>query len=85
MAAESGRLDLCVHFEGKKYPIELKIRRGPKTRKEGLTQIERYMDILGCKEGWLLIFDERTTQPWSKKIFDTTVKQNGKKITVMGA
>jgi hypothetical protein len=85
MAAESGRLDLCVHFEGKKYPIELKIRRGPKTRKEGLTQLERYMDILGCKEGWLLIFDERTTQSWSKKIFDTVVKQNGKKITVMGA
>ena len=29
--AGTGRADLCVVYEGKKYPVELKIRRGKKT------------------------------------------------------
>jgi hypothetical protein len=59
MAAGRNRLDLCVEFEGRKYPIELKLRRNDKTESDGLRQLAGYMDTLGCDKGWLIIFDRR--------------------------
>ena len=46
------RLDLCVEYQGERYPIELKIRYDTQTETEGKTQIADYMDTLGCIEGW---------------------------------
>jgi hypothetical protein len=84
MAAGSGRLDLCLVYKGKKYPIELKIRYGPKYLEDGLDQTARYMDVHGCSEGWLAIFDRRENVAWEDKIFMEKKTVNGKKITVVG-
>ena len=83
-AAGTGRLDICVVYEGKKYPIELKILRGEKTIAEGIDQTIRYMDTFGCTEGWLAIFDQRKETTWDENIFMKKVTVDGKTVTVVG-
>jgi hypothetical protein len=84
MASGRGRLDLCLAYENRKYPIELKIRYGEKYLKEGLEQTARYMDIHGCSEGWLVVFDRRTTIAWEDKLYMKKETVDGKTITVVG-
>ncbi|MDR0392238.1 MAG: AAA-like domain-containing protein [Planctomycetaceae bacterium] len=84
MAVGSGRLDLCLVYNGQKYPIELKIRYGKKYLEKGLEQTANYIDICGCKEGWLVIFDRRVRVKWDDKIFMKKKTINGKKITIVG-
>jgi len=83
-AAGTGRADLCVVYEGVKYPIELKIRRSEKTISEGLKQTMQYMDTFGCQEGWLIVFDQRTDVSWDDKIFLQKEMIEGKTVTVAG-
>jgi hypothetical protein len=84
MAAGRNRLDLCIEFERRKYPIELKLRRGDRTEREGLEQLARYMDTLGCGEGWLVIFDRRPNIKWDDKIYIRTETVGDKTIVVAG-
>ena len=85
MAAGSGRLDLCVEYEGNRYPIELKIRRNDKTIPDGLRQLGRYLDTLGEPEGWLIIFDQRPERSWDEKLSWRTESGNaGKTIHIVG-
>jgi type II secretory pathway predicted ATPase ExeA len=85
-AADTDRCDLNLRYRNKRYPIELKIRRSEKTLATGLEQLSQYMDTLGCNEGWLVIFDQRRNQSWSKKIFRKQhILPDGKTITVVGA
>lgn len=78
------RLDLCVHYEGRKYPVELKLRYGDRTYKEGKKQLAGYMETLNCAEGWLIVFDRRKTLSWDEKIFWETETVDGKIIHVVG-
>jgi hypothetical protein len=64
IASGTGRLDLCLTYENRKYPIELKLRHGEKHLEEGLAQTARYMDLHGCNEGWIVVFDHRPTVKW---------------------
>jgi hypothetical protein len=84
MAAATGRADLCVIYQERKYPIELKIRRGDKTYEEGLEQTAAYMDTLGCERGWLVVFDHRTEPTWDERIFTRPERINGKTVTIYG-
>ncbi|MDR1924785.1 MAG: hypothetical protein LBQ66_10465, partial [Planctomycetaceae bacterium] len=84
MALGTGRLDLCVFYGENKYPIELKIRRGDQTYTEGLEKTAKYMDMLGCQEGWLIVFDRRKTISWEDKIFVREESFGNKKITIFG-
>jgi hypothetical protein len=84
MAAGTGRLDICIVYENHKYPIELKIRRGDKSRQEGIEQTARYMDTYGCTEGWLALFDCRTKTKWNDKIHIRKETVDGKTVTVVG-
>jgi len=84
MAAEKGRLDICVVYGGQKYPIELKIWRGEKSFSDGLIQTARYMDTFGVDEGWLALFDRRPDRSWDEKIYMQKEKVNGKTVTVVG-
>ena len=83
-AAGTRRTDICVVYDKKKYPIELKIRRGKKTQAEGVEKTLLYMDTFGCNEGWLVIFDQRTKTPWKDKIFLRKERKGGKTVTVVG-
>jgi hypothetical protein len=84
MAAGTGRTDLCVVYEKQKYPIELKIRRREQTLEKGLQQTAEYMDVLGCNEGWLVIFDQKADKTWNEKIYRKQETVDGKTINVFG-
>ena len=93
MAAATGRIDLCVEYRGRRYPIELKIRRGDDTYAEGLLQTAAYMDKLGIQKGWLVLFDQRKRLPWEDKLFvkkelisseSGSGNEGGKTVTVYG-
>jgi len=75
---------LCITYHDKKYPIELKINRGAKSIEKGIEQTLRYMDTLGCTEGWLVAFDRNTEKPWDEKIYHTPEVINGKTVHVFG-
>ena len=84
MGAGTGRTDLCLVHEEKKYPIELKILRGEKSIREGIEQIINYMDTFGCTEGWLAIFDRRPEIDWDEKIYMKKETAEGKTVTIVG-
>jgi hypothetical protein len=84
MAAGRGRLDLCVVYDGEKYPIELKQRRGEKSRAQGVEQTLRYMDAYRAREGWLAIFDRSADASWDEKIFMEKETAGDKTVTVVG-
>ncbi|MDM8528340.1 ATP-binding protein [Anaerolineales bacterium HSG24] len=85
LAEGTGRLDLCVHYGEFSYPIELKLRYSDKTYEEGKDQLTDYMDKMGCREGWLIVFDKRKKPTWDKKIFWKTHQIDGKIIHIVGA
>ena len=84
MATGRERLDLCIEYKGKKYPIELKINRGKQSIEKGIEQTLRYMDTLGCSEGWLVVFDRNPKKSWSAKIYRREEKIDGKTVNVFG-
>jgi type II secretory pathway predicted ATPase ExeA len=84
MASGTGRLDLCLIYENQKYPIELKIHRGNKYLQKGFDQIAKYMDVFGCDEGWLVVFDRRSTVKWEDKIYMKKEIVDGKTVTIVG-
>jgi type II secretory pathway predicted ATPase ExeA len=84
VAAGKGRLDLCVAYQGGKYPVELKLRHGEKTLPDGLAQLAAYMDTLGETNGWLCIFDRDPARAWDEKIYRKTEPVEGKTIFVFG-
>jgi hypothetical protein len=84
MASGTGRLDLCLIYENRKYPIELKIRYGDKYMEEGIEQTVRYMDLHCCTEGWLVAFDRRPAVKWEDKLYFRKETVDGKTVTVVG-
>jgi hypothetical protein len=84
MAAGTGRLDICLVYEGQKYPVELKLWRGEKSLEGGVEQTLRYMDVYGATEGWLALFDRTPHTPWDEKIYMERRTIDGKTVTVVG-
>lgn len=84
MATGRGRIDLCLHYENRRYPVEIKIRRDAKTLEQGRKQIAEYMDTLGCDEGWLVIFDRRKKTSWKNRLFWKTWKLENRIIHAAG-
>ncbi len=84
LAGGTGRLDLCVHYGQFNYPLELKLRHSPQSYEKGKKQLARYMDQMGCLEGWLIVFDKRKKTPWSKRIFWQTHEIEGKTLHIVG-
>ncbi|MDR2604635.1 MAG: type I restriction enzyme HsdR N-terminal domain-containing protein, partial [Desulfovibrio sp.] len=62
-----GRVDVCVRYAGKAYPLELKLASS-KARKQGLEQLEGYMAACSASEGWLVVFDRDPSKGWDEKI-----------------
>lgn len=50
------RMDVVIHYLGKRYVIELKIWRGAKYNEDGEKQVLGYMDYFGLKTGYMLSF-----------------------------
>ena len=84
MGSGRKRLDLGIRFRGRNYPIEIKLHYGPKTLPEGLAQLSEYMDTLGSRRGWLVIFDRRPEVAWDEKISWCEETLAGREIAVVG-
>ena len=84
MALGKNRADICIEWEEQKYPIELKLYQSAKTIKDATEQILKYMERVGSKEGWVVIFDRTPKKSWNKKLYTKEIKLSGKKITVFG-
>src|SRR6185503_9668199 len=79
-----GALDLLIEWRGARHAIEVKLRRDTETEERALAQVKRYLDALGLDEGWLLLFDLRSTLPWEKRLTTRTVDVGGKRVHVVG-
>jgi hypothetical protein len=84
MAIGTRQADLCVVYDGKKYPVELKILQNERSRAVSLKQISDYADKVGSDAGWLVVFDRDAGKSWDEKIYMETETVNGKVITVAG-
>jgi len=84
MATGRGRIDLCIHYENQRYPLEIKVRKDAQTLQEGQAQLARYMESLGCHEGWLVIFDRRVKPSWKSRLFWKTVEVDQHTIHAVG-
>ena len=43
------------------------------------------MEMVGSREGWLLLFNLKTTVPWEQRLYAETVEQEGRIIRIFGA
>ncbi len=78
------RMDLCMIYEGNKYPIELKIKYANPVVQKGIEQLGNYMSTLGENTGWLIIFDRNNAKNWDEKITWQTEHHDGKVIHAVG-
>ena len=51
------RMDVVIHYLGRRYVIELKIWRGERYHAQGEEQIREYLDYFGLDTGYLLSFN----------------------------
>jgi hypothetical protein len=79
-----GALDLIIEWRGTRSVIEVKVRRDSHTEERAIEQIAAYLDSLGLTEGWLIVFDLRSTLPWSERLWTRDVEHAGKRIHLVG-
>ena len=53
-------------------------------RERGIAQVARYMDTVGVREAWLLIFDQRAGRSWEDCLTVEDVDVDGKLVRVRG-
>ncbi|WP_438016271.1 AAA family ATPase [Sorangium sp. So ce315] len=89
VAIGSGRMDLLVEYGQDRLAMELKVWRPgePDPKREGLAQLDGYLEGLGLDRGWLLIFDRR---PGIARLRDRTTTEaartpDGREVTVIRA
>jgi hypothetical protein len=83
MAAGNGRLDILIKFRQEEFALELKIKRDRFTIEDGKEQLDRYLDRLGLKKGWLVIFDPADIE-WEEKLYWQETVYNDKTIVMVG-
>ncbi len=79
-----GALDLLITWRGEKHAIEVKLRRDTQTEERALEQVARYLDHVGVSEGWLVLFDLRSTLSWDQRLITRTLDVAGKRVIVVG-
>ncbi len=83
MAVGNGRIDLLVTFGKQEFALELKIIRDKYTLEDGKEQLGRYLDRLGLKQGYLVLFDPGPAE-WEEKLYFKEIPLNDKKIIMVG-
>jgi hypothetical protein len=83
------RLDICILYEGRKYPIEVKACRPGKDSLDTLThkaldQLAVYLDKLSLPHGWLLIYHPHPDLTWHERLYSQQLLHKGKSISLIG-
>jgi hypothetical protein len=76
------RVDLYVTWKNQNFVIEIKMKHGEDTLKNGLTQISNYMDLCGASEGHLIIVDRNPVKSWDEKISSQCITLTEKLVHV---
>jgi hypothetical protein len=86
MALGNGRTDMVVFWKNQVIPIELKIRYDQWSESDGLQQLSRYLDKLGQKHGYLVLFEKKSSEelPWEQRIRREVHLVDGKEIVLLG-
>ncbi|MBK8876998.1 MAG: hypothetical protein IPN74_00105 [Haliscomenobacter sp.] len=86
MAIGNGRTDLAVFWQDQVFPIELKMHHDRWSQPDGLQQLARYMDKLGQKQGYLILFEKKTSEelPWETRIRRELHEVDGKEVILLG-
>ena len=79
-----GSIRISIEWKGTRHAIEVKVRRDTQTEERALDQVAGYLDSLGLAEGWLILFDLRSTQPWSDRLLLRDVEHAGKHLHIVG-
>ncbi len=83
MALGNRRIDMLVRFGNQEFALELKIKWGDYTIEEGKEQLSDYLDTVGLKEGYLVIFDPAAID-WQEKIYWQRTTYKNKTIIMVG-
>jgi hypothetical protein len=77
------RVDICVSYKSRRYPVEIKIQ-GNQSYNKSLEQLLAYMDKSRAEVGWLVLFDKDFGKDWKEKIYWETIEFEGKTVHLVG-
>ena len=83
-ALGKGALDLLITWKTQRIALELKLRRDTETEDDALEQVSRYLDALDVPEGWLVLFDLRSTAPWPQRLYNRAVAVGARTVHIVG-
>lgn len=64
------RMDVVIHYLGKRYVVELKIWRGPRYNEDGEKQIMEYLDRFGLSMGYMVSFVfNKNKEPGVRRVY----------------
>lgn len=78
-----------MSYLGERFVLELKRvppqhRTLERVREEGVEQLQEYLDSLGEREGWLLIFDQRAGRSWEERLWVEDLELEGRTLHLRG-
>ena len=73
--SEEKRLDIVITYNSFKYIIELKVWRGEKYHKNGVAQLNDYLDIHDMNRGFLLVFNFNQNKEYKKEVVIESKKE----------
>ena len=85
MAVGNGRTDLAVFWKDQVIVLELKLRHDKLSESDGIQQISRYMDKLGQKAGYLILFEKKPSEelPWEERLRWEVLDVEGREVTLV--
>ena len=88
-AAGRKALDLVVEYGDDRFVIEIK-RVRPRDAVDtvaaaAVTQVCGYLDTVGAREGWVLLFDQHVGRSWEERLWRRTVEVDGARVHLYGA
>ncbi len=88
-AANRRALDLLVTYGPDRFVVEIKRVRERETlervREAAIEQTLGYLDEVGVREGWILLFDQRKRRPWRQRLWRSTVTRGDHTLRLFGA
>lgn len=86
MALGNGRTDLAVSWKEQVIPVEIRVNRNARSLSEGLRQLSHYMDRLGQKRGYLVLFEKKSPEelPWEERIRREVHQIEDREVMVLG-
>ena len=78
-----GALDVLIDWRGARHAIAVKSRRDAQTEDRAIARISRYLDAVSLAEGWLVMFDLRSTPSSDQPLMTRTLEVGEKKVHVV--